>query len=422
MAEIRGFRALRFDGSVVDPANVIAPPYDVISTEQQRLLYARDPHNVIRIEYGETAPTDDTENNRYTRAAKDLVSWRSAGVLIRDQGHAIYRYRLSFEHGGKKYTRDHVFAAVRLEPWSRGVIKPHEHTLAAPKSDRLELLRATRTQVSPVYSLYRPRTAAPTAPKAAGKPVYAFESDGQRHELSAISDPADVSAWTTLLGESDVYIADGHHRYETALAYRDERLARVTTWTNSEPDNFVLMALTDASDPGLVVLPTHRVIHREPPPDALARAAQFFDVADAGSPDPPGDGTLATQFVTVGLAAGRVHRLTLRDRAAVEALMPPGQPDAWRRLDVNVLQYGLLGPVFGIDAEALAAGGAVTYTQDAAHAAKQVDLGAASAAALLRATPVDQILAVADAGGRMPQKSTFFHPKLPTGLVLYPLD
>lgn len=423
MAEARAFRALRYNPALVDPALVIAPPYDVISSDQQRVLYARDPHNIVRIEYGDQRPSDDAAENRYVRAAADLIAWRHSGILTRDDRPAIYRYRLAFDHDSRRYTRDHLFAAVRLEPWEKGVIKPHEHTLAAPKSDRLELLRATRTQVSPVYCQYRPRPGAPPMPDLAGDALYAFEADGQRHELSAVHDKTSTDAVTAHLAASDVYIADGHHRYETALAYRDERLEQATTWTNAEPENFVLMALTRYDDPGLLVLPTHRIVHADPLPEAAGEVTKLFEVEDVDptTPNMP-DGNGPVQFVQHGPAPGHASRLTLRDAAAVEGMMPVGQPEAWRRLDVNVLQYGILQPVFGIDDRVLAAGGAVTYTQDAAEAARAVDEHRASAAYVLRATPVEQLLAVADAGARMPQKSTYFYPKMPTGLVLNPLD
>jgi uncharacterized protein (DUF1015 family) len=423
MADVRPFRALRYDAARIDPAAAIAPPYDVISPREQAALYARSPHNIVRVEYGETRDSDTASDNRYTRAAADLLDWRGAGVLTRDHEPAIYSYRQEFAWGGKSYSRNTVFAAVRLEKWDKGVIKPHEHTLSGPKADRLELLRATRTQVSPVYCLYRPRGA--TRPlKLTGQPLYDFDADRQRHVVSAVNDPKPIAAFADLLARSDVYIADGHHRYETALTYRNEARARAASWTGEEPENFVLMALTEATDPGLLVLPTHRLVHRRLTPAVWHAIERWFDV----DPMPGGE-------VLAGLADRReadarfgvlapdgARMVTLRDRAGVEAAMPAGQPASWRRLDVSVLQYGILAPAFGIDDAALAGGNAVTYTQDAAAAAAAVARGEAQAAFLLNATPVEQVMAVADAGGRMPQKSTYFYPKLPTGLVMNLLD
>ncbi|MBI5288602.1 MAG: DUF1015 domain-containing protein [Chloroflexi bacterium] len=430
MADVRPFRALRFDASRVDPSATIAPPYDVISPEQQAALYRRDPHNIVRIEYGAQRPGDSPSTNRYTRAADDLRTWRREGVLRRDAAPALYHYRLTFEWAGIRHERIHHFAAVRLEEWDRGVIKPHEHTLSGPKTDRLELLKATRTQVSPVYCLFRDRSQAQRPCPAEGAALYEVDADWQHHALSAIADHAEVASLQERWAAADFYIADGHHRYETALAYRDECRRRARSWSGEEPENFVLTAITDASDPGLLVLPTHRIIHRPLGDGSLDRLGRAFDIEelphDSEGPDyskllaaaSPG----AALFIGVGLLPGRVHSLRLRDRDAVEGLMPPGESSAWKGLDVNVLQYGILNTVFDIDDADLAAGGAVSYTQDIAEARKAVEIGAASCAFLLKATPVDQVLAVSDANGRMPQKSTYFHPKLPTGLVLNQLD
>lgn len=423
MAEVRPFRALRYDAALADPALNIAPPYDVISPAEQRALYERSAHNIVRIEYGETRDGDSAADNRYTRAARDLRAWRDAGVLRLDDAPAIYAYRQSFTWAGERHERHHWFVALRLEPWDAGIVKPHERTLSNPKADRLNLLRATNTQVSPVYSIFHTR--APFTPPPDGAPLAGFDADGQHHALSAITDAGAIASFAAALAEADVYIADGHHRYETALAFRDEQRAAASAWTGDEPSNFVLMALTYVGDRGLLVLPTHRLVTPPAwPGDARERIARHFRI-DAIA---PGDAERAladalragdSAFIALGLGdAGGASLLTLIDRAGVEALMPPGESPAWKRLDVNVLQYGILRDVFGIDDAALAAGGAVAYTQDAGEARAAVERGAARVAFLLNATPVAQIGAVADANGRMPQKSTYFYPKLPTGLVL----
>ncbi len=422
MADVRPFRALRYDAARANPALTIAPPYDVISPAHQAALYERSEFNIVRLEYGEQRPGDTAADNRYTRAARDLATWRDAGVLAHDAAPAIYAYRQEFEWEGAVHARMACFAAVRLEEWEKGVIKPHEHTLSGPKADRLDLLRATRTQVSPVYSVYRPRDGSRAVLAMTGDVLYDFAADGQRHVLSAVRDAGALRAFAEYLAACDVYIADGHHRYETALTYRNESRAAAAQWSGDEPENFVLMALTDAADPGLLVLPTHRLITKPSlPGDALSRIARYFDMEEIAA----GDATArlhaardVTAFVALGIEAGRAHLLRLRDRAGVEALMPAAEPEAWKRLDVSVLQYGVLAHVFGIDDAALKAGGAVSYTQDAAEAAAAVRSGAARAAFLLNGTRIDQVLDVADAGGRMPQKSTYFYPKLPTGLVL----
>jgi uncharacterized protein (DUF1015 family) len=423
MADARAFRGLRFAPDRVDPALTIAPPYDVISPAEQRQLYGRSLHNIVRVEYGEERPRDTDTDNRYTRAARDLRAWLDDGVLRRDARPAVYAYTQEFQHEGRPHARRAWFCALRLEAWEAGAVKPHEHTLAGPRADRLRLLRATRTQVSPVYSLFRPGASFPH-----GEPLLDLTAGGQRHILGAVTDDDALVSFRDVIRDADVYIADGHHRYETALAYRDEVRALASSWTGDEPENFVLMALTAADDPGLLVLPTHRIILRPTPPDALARLRFRFDaedVTDAGraaAMERLASLALETAFVALALEPGRLHLLRLRDREGVEARMPAGQPDAWKRLDVNVLQYGVLRDIYGIDDDALSAGGAVTYTQDAGEVERAVRDGDATAAFLLNATPVEHILAVADAGGRMPQKSTYFYPKLPTGLVMNLLD
>ncbi|HYM16544.1 MAG TPA: DUF1015 domain-containing protein [Dehalococcoidia bacterium] len=426
MADVRPFRALRYDAARIDPALTVAPPYDVISPSQQAELYRRHPRNVVRLEYGEAASHDTPVDNRYTRAARDLAEWRRDGALTRDAHPALYAYRQEYTWEGSSFARNAVFAAVRLEEWEKGVIKPHEHTLSGPKADRLELLRATRTQISPVYGLYRAAARAHSL-DLHGQPLYDIESDGQRHTLTSVSDLAGVASFRDLIARSDVYIADGHHRYETALAYRDEARARAPSWTGDETENFVLMALTDVRDPGLLVLPTHRVVHRPLDPSRLDALTASFEVARRPRATVE---DLLTRVAEAGrhatafglLTRDGAYLLTVRAAAVAQAAMPAAQPDAWKRLDVSVLQYGVLAPLFGIDDAALADGGVVTYTQDAAAAVAAVALGDAHAAFLLNATPVEQVLAVADAGGRMPQKSTYFYPKLPTGLVMNPLD
>jgi uncharacterized protein (DUF1015 family) len=429
MAEVRPFRALRYDPAVADPSRTIAPPYDVISPELQGELYERDEHNIIRIEYGRDDAGDSEAVNKYTRAAAALQDWRARGVLRLDEQPAIYVYRQRFTWEGTDYERTAYFGAVRLEPWDKGVVKPHEHTLSNPKADRMNLLRATRTQVSPVYSLYRAKESDGLWFQLPEHAEIAIDAGGERHLIDRVTDEIAIADFARLIEESDVYIADGHHRYETALAYRDEVQARSGAWTGEEPENFVLMALTAYNDPGLLVLPTHRLVHVPSLPDgALDRISAHFDVtpleaSEAGALTAAlrDAGAEQTTFVAIGFPGGP-HLLTLRDREGTEANMPAGQPDAWKKLDVNVLQYGILQDVLGIDDARLAAGGTVSYTQDAREAFDAVARGNARAAFLLNATPVEQVLAVADASARMPQKSTYFQPKLPTGLVLRPLD
>ena len=251
-----------------------------ISPDQQAELYARSPSNIVRVELGKESPRDNASDNRYTRAAAALAAWRRASVLVRSPQPSLYIYRHRFDRQGRAYNRLHCFALVRLEEWDNGTIRPHEYTFSGPKADRLELVRATRTQVSPVFSLFRAETGS-ELPLLETDGVVSFEADGQHHTLAEVHDAGTVRGVSEFLSGRTLYIADGHHRYETALAYRDEVRKRASKWTGEEPENFVLMALSAASDPGLLVLPTHRLLNLPSvPADALDRLLQHFVVED----------------------------------------------------------------------------------------------------------------------------------------------
>ncbi len=429
MAEIRPFRGLRYRVPEAEAGRVIAPPYDVISAQQQQALYDLSPYNIIRIEY----PREPGEE-RYAAAAETLRRWWKEGVLAPEPRPALYLYEQVFTYGGTTYSRRGVVGRVRLEPFESGVIRPHEYTMAPAKADRLALLRATHTNVSPILALLDDASGAFTqaVERALAAPALDAEDfTGQRHRLTVIEDADLVAAIAGAVAGRPLYIADGHHRYETALNYQAERRAASPDWTGEEPENFVLMSITATTDPGLLILPIHRLIRSRPAaaadlPDALAR---LFEVRDAGSLDNPqagrqliydlarrppqgpragrGDpadleGERGTAFGAAGLVPGRLHLLTLRDRAGVEASMPPSHPPAWKALDVNVLQYGILEPLFGIDAAALTAGEAVEFTEDAEEALRVVREGRAACAFLVNATRPEHIIAVADAGDRMP--------------------
>lgn len=425
MAELRPFRGLRYRTANDDLSAVIAPPYDVISPAQQQALYERGPHNVIRLEYSrEEAPA------RYATAARDLVAWRGEqGVLALEAEPALYRYVQRFTHGGRQYERTALFGRVTLEPIESGVIRPHEYTMSRPKEDRLALLRATKTNISPVFSLLQDSShefrealaAAPAVASAAGEDI-----TGQSHRIEVITDTATLAALTDAVAGRPLYIADGHHRYETALAYQAEQ-------PDAPAAGSVLMAIAAADDPGLLILPIHRIVK----PSATITnlevwLAETFELTDAGSiTDRERVAAVAAELeatagrltlAALGVRPGRITLLRLRDRAAVAARMPAGHAEAWRALAVNVLQYGVLEPLLGIDAAALAAGEQVEFSEDVVEAAGAVAEGHAPLAFLVPATRADEIIAVADAGDRMPQKSTYFYPKLGTGLVLNALD
>ena len=421
MAELVPFRGLRYsNGFAADLSGVIAPPYDVISPAQQDALYERSPYNIIRLEYGrESGP------ERYRRAAEDLAAWRAAGVLVPEGQPALYRYEQRFEHGGREYRRTTLLGRVRLEPIEAGVIRPHEYTMSRPKEDRLTLLRATRTNISPVFALlddegrtFR-RTLQDAQPSASDG---GEDLAGQSHRIDVITEPDVLAALSGAVRDRPLYIADGHHRYETALAYQAER-------PEDPAAAFVLMGISAAQDPGLLILPIHRLVRpRTPAPDLESRLTGIFEIEDAGAvADDEAVRRLAEELHAsaetltlgaLGLRPDRALRLRLRDRRAVEAQMPAERAPAWKQLAVNILQFGVLAPLLGIDAAALESGEYIQFTEDALEAAEAVRAGHVPLAFLVPATRADELIAVADAGERMPQKSTYFYPKLGTGLVL----
>ncbi len=469
MNDIRPFRGLRFDERVVGPVGqVVCPPYDVISAEEQISLYGRNPHNVVRLELGLEFPEDDASSNRYTRAAATLQRWLAERALREEAEPALYLYEQQFSYEGETLVRRGLLAALRLAPWEEGVVLPHEETMAGPKADRLELMRATACDLSPIFLLFDDPsgTLSQMMAEAARHPadVTADTGDGQLHRLWVLP-AAGHRDLLAALQKPQLYMADGHHRYETEMAYRDERRraeganppAPFPTGEGGEdspplvgegagersveaPYDFGMMLLVDALDPGLVVLPTHRMV-RGVEPGVLA-------VLDAGlSAD-----FLVERVATEGLDAAGVAGALLRrmrelgDRGAalgiyrpgVEAavltprpgvqdrLMPREAPlasDVQRRpfLDVDLLHDGLLMPLLGIGPEQLRAGAHVLYTRDAAEAVAVVEKGSAQVAFLLNPTRVEQVMETARAGGKMPQKSTYFYPKPVTGSVIYRL-
>ena len=442
MPEIRPFRGLRFEPDVVgDLAAVVSPPYDVISPAQQRALLARSPRNVVRLDL----PPDelgDEPDDRYRRAARTFAAWRSDGSFRKDPRPSVYVYEQVYRVPGTDVERTQrgFFARLRLESFGPGGgVLPHERTLSGPKEDRYKLLRATGANMSPVVGLFDDGSGAAEAILAdiARRPpaIDLVDDDGVGHRMWVVpsegtSDaPGDGPAerLIAVARSGPITIADGHHRYETALRYRDER--RMSRSCEEDPPfDYVLMLFLGTDGQELTVLPTHRVVRGlggdgvtslraglgelfevEPTVDGAAVAAAF----DAAALSPGGRG----RFGLWTRSGGAI--LTAR-RAAFEPWLPTGG-DALRRLDVSLLMVAL-DRLAGIDAAAIAAGGRIAFTKSAGEAIGWVDRAedGADVAFLLEPTPVAEIAAVATAGDVMPQKSTYFYPKPVTGLVINP--
>jgi uncharacterized protein (DUF1015 family) len=437
LPDLRPFRALRYESSRVrDLAAVVAPPYDVIDPEMRARLVARDPANVVRLDMP-VEELGDGPDDRYRRAARTLAAWRSDGTLRKDPQPSIYVYEQRYLVPGteRERTQRGFFARLRLEPYGpdSGVL-PHERTLSGPKEDRYKLLRATGVNTSPVVVLFDDisgSTEDRLAAVAGGPPdLDISDDDGVCHRMWSLpasgDGPASIVAGSLLEagGAAPVTIADGHHRYETALRYRDER--RMSRSCDEDPPfDYVLALMLEATRQELTVLPTHRLVRRIGSGGAehlLARAPELFDIEPIESSD------AMKAALTGGDAAGGRGRFGLWTRAggailtarrdAFAPLLPAGGV-AVRSLDVTLLATAL-DRLAGIDADAVA-DGAVGYTKSAEDAIAAVDTGSgADAAFLLEPTPVVSIEAVAREGDVMPQKSTYFYPKALTGLVINP--
>ncbi|MDQ2884645.1 MAG: DUF1015 domain-containing protein [Chloroflexota bacterium] len=434
MADVRPLRALRYaNEKISDLAQVITPPYDVISPAAQTKYYERSPYNIIRLELGKEEPSDNTLNNVYTRAAATLAEWRLQGILQQDAAPGYYLYQQKFTYGGQHFTRTSLLARVRLEAWNSRVILPHENTLAKAKDDRLKLYRACSTNLSPIMSLYddpQGRLRRLLNSYAENAAIQIVDDVGEEHILQPITDGQQVALIQDFFAQRQLYIADGHHRYETGLAYRAEIQEQRGTLHPDDAVNFTLMALIDVEDPGMLVLPTHRLLfglsQQTLAELSAQRLAQYFSVQSLENADTSAAlqnqlaqaGQQGTAFVVK--SAGQTLLLQLNEQGR-QHMEQSGHTPAWNVLDVAIAQKLILEGVLGLHAEDMTAGTHVRYTHDSQQALQTVQSGEAQAALFLNGTPLRQVCDVAQADDRMPQKSTYLYPKLITGLVMNPL-
>jgi uncharacterized protein (DUF1015 family) len=412
LADVQPFRAIHYDLDAVGGLQpVAAPPYDVIDDEQRAELVARSPHNVVEIDL----PRAD--GDPYAHAAEVYARWQREGVLTQDAEPAIWALAQDYTGpDGRERTRHGLFARVAVEDYGPGRIRPHERTHPGPKEDRLRLTRATQANLSPIFSLYDdPAGAAWGAvePHLNDAPWgEVSDEDGTRHRLWRIGDADAGAAVHDALAGTELLIADGHHRYETARVFHEEGGA-----------GHVLMCLVALQDPGLTVFPTHRLIsgldqgRREALRAAIERDWEVAPV-DAAELEPTGDG-----LVRIGYYDAHHRRplmLTLRDQAIADAAMPE-RAEPYRHLDTAVLEALILKGALGMTEEDISHFNGLDYARSAEQARERVESGAAEAAFFMRGTPVEQVRDVAAAGESMPPKSTYFFPKVLTGMVFNPL-
>jgi uncharacterized protein (DUF1015 family) len=440
MPIVAPLRGLRYDPKHVGAlSQVIAPPYDVIDAALQNELYERHPANVIRLELNREEPGDDERSNKYTRAAKFLREWRKQGVVMQEPAAALYVYHQEFEVEGRSFVRRGVMARVRLERFGTGSIHPHEETMSGPKQDRLLLTRACRANLSQVFGLYPDPAGEVQAVLDAAvegqPPLEATDHLGVRSRMWPVSAEGMATKVAGLMGPKPVFIADGHHRYETACNYRDEVAAAWAAEHGGQPlpadhpANFVLMMLVGMSDPGLVVLPTHRLFV-EPAvatlKDLQARLGDAFVTRPAatGPEAAPAvwaeieaeneQGTLG--LYTAGDRTWTLARITPAGRARMDAVAADHGP-AWRSLGVSILHRLLVGELLG--AKQIPTPGYVHLVREVVEG---LGTGKYPLAALVMPATVADIRAVSETGERMPAKSTYFYPKLASGLVFNGLE
>lgn len=423
MPEIIPFKGLRFDPRAAgDMADILCPPYDIISPAMQEELYRRSPWNAVRLEL-------PREPDPYGAAAERLLGWLQDGVLLQDAASALYPYYQSYTGpDGTAYTRKGFFCALRLSEFSERKVLPHERTLSGPKKDRLSLFTTTRTNISSIFGLYadRERQADRVIEQAVASrdPLVDAVFDGVRNRLWSVDDPDVVERVQQVLLERQAFIADGHHRYETGLAYRKLRAADNPSHTGSEPYNFILAYLANIHDEGLIIFPLHRMVHhlRQFDPEKLmAQLEEYFFIQ-------PFDGRGQLNDWLRNEPAGHVYGLVtqqgvygLRLRVAPEAVCRESVSLPLCQLGVVVLHELVLKRLLGMSDEAVSSQANLVYEESDHRVFDAVEGGEVQAGFLVQPTTVQQVLDISGSGEVMPQKSTYFYPKLMTGLVMHRL-
>jgi uncharacterized protein (DUF1015 family) len=417
MAEVRPLEALHYNLSAIPSlADVTAPPYDVVDPRQRAELLARSPLNVVEIDL----PQAPAGRDPYEHAAETLEAWTLQGVLTADREPAVWALTQDYQGpDGSPRTRHGFLARVRITEYGAGLVRPHERTQPGPKEDRLRLTQATRHNLSPIFALHPGDAWRHIEPHLGAEPWgEVTDPDGTVHRIWRVADPTVHEALAVELADAELLIADGHHRYETARTYADEI-------GGEGPHRYTLMCLVSLEDPGLTIFGTHRLL-RDLDPGAQERLAEgireHFEIEEVAEDDldPAGsDGTGVFGYIDAHLR--RAVRLRLKDTAAIDETLG-ARSEAYRRLDAVILEELILKRTLGISDEEIAAKRGLGYAKDVAEALGLLDEGAYQAAFLLRPTPVEQVREVAAHGETMPPKSTYFFPKVLTGVVFNPLS
>ena len=436
MAELRPFCAVRYNQLLVkDLSAVICPPYDIINPQIEQELHQRSQYNFIRLEQGRKLPQDTATDNKNTRSAATLEQWLKEGILMVDEVPAIYLHDHYFTFQEREYRRRSIVVCVRLEEWDKMVIRPHEGTLSEPKSDRLSLLWAIQANTSPILALFEDKgqqVSSLLTSQERSEPIISISNvSGESHCVWAITEPGVVNRICSSLAHQPLYIADGHHRYESALNYQRERLAYSQSVSANAAFNFVMMELVDFSDPGLMILPPHRLVRgvsKSTLDELMAKLREFFKIEELSLTmadvwrrvdDLLTSETNEVRLVLFGLEAEHLFVLELRDQVTASQMMPCFHGELYKRLDVSIVDHIILEKLLELSSgkeEAI-----LGYSYDKQDAVNKVSDQEYQLALLLKPIKPEVIKAIADVGDRMPRKSTYFYPKVPSGLIFYRL-
>ncbi len=428
MAEILPFRGIRYDrekGDVLE--RVTAPPYDVISPGDRDRLYEKSDYNVIRLILGKEFPGDDGKNNKYLRAADSLQKWLREGILREDEEPSLYIYEQEYFHQGRKKTRRGFLALLRLEDFDRKVILPHEETLSRPKEDRLHLLRFCRANLSPIFALYSDPDRIVDRLLKGDRELFEMEdAKGEKHKMEAVTSAEKIERLEQFLSEKEIYIADGHHRYETALNFRNEMRRKSSPYPGSEAYNYLMTYFTNMDDEGLIILPAHRLISN---PEGLnmdelkKKLSPLFEITPFGSGENELKRLLSSleerddgEHLFGMYGAEKLYLLKLRDESVLHRLIKGDNSWNWKKLDITILHQVIIeGTLTGgkpLDEERIA------YLTDAGEAFRLVREKRSQLAFFISPSKVDQMKDIARVGEKMPGKATYFYPKLLSGLLM----
>ncbi|GBE37864.1 MAG TPA: DUF1015 domain-containing protein [Nitrospirae bacterium] len=420
MAEVIPIKGVLYNPEKADASSVMAPPYDVVTPDLKDILYEKSPYNIIRIDFGRDKDGDNEKENRYTRASGFLSDWLKKGILIHDREPSYYCYEISYKINGKSKKTRGFLGAVRIEELGSGRVHPHEMTYSKPKSDRLNILRYCSANTSPIFSLYSSteKLASSILENTVKKPPFieSKNGDGFIHRLWRVSDSASINTIKKEMSDKDVFIADGHHRYETALAFKKEMEGRGLNKTGQESFNYVLMFLSNMEDDGLTLLPTHRIVEIDSDINAKELLGKYFEVRKI-SPEKL-SGAQARQQMLEAMQS-RIHAfgmyLTNADTYYLLSFngsdLELDAAESLKNLDVTVLHNLIFERLLNVTH--------YEYEMDPDIAVERAKKGSFEAVFFLNSTRIHDVREVALAGHRMPPKSTYFYPKLLTGMVIY---